>query len=309
MVPWLPNRWSLVTVVTFALLAAPARAGEGASPLRVTVSVPPLAWLVSQVAGPEVVVEHLIERDEDAESFKPTDRRITRIARSALFFRVGVPAEKGPWLRALAESGSIEVVDLRQGLDLREMGAHHSHTHPAPPGGAEAVAFGGADPHVWLSPRRLEIMAATVARHLAAVDPQRSEHYAAREAAVRARQRELDTALAARLAPVRGGSFFIFHPAWGYFADDYGLRQVAIEIEGKEPTEAELTRLMRQARALGARTLFVQPQIHSATPAALARALGARLEILDPLAFDLPANLEHAAECLRAALLPELGDP
>ena len=312
----LANRLLLAAFLTFVPLAAAASAPDAESPLRVTVTVPPLVWLISEVAGPGVEVQHLIEVGDSPETFQPTDLQITAVARSALFFRVGVPAENGPWLRALEESGAIEVVDLRQGLALRAMDAHHHHhdhrgDHPWQEGKASAAAADsapaphGTDPHIWLSPRRLEIMAVTAARYLAKVDPPRTARFNERAAAVRARLRALDAALTERLAPVRGRAFLIFHPAWGYFADDYGLRQVAIEIEGKEPAEHELTHLARQVRALGIGTLFVQPQNHSTKLAPLARMLGARLETLDPLALDLPANLKLAAERLLVALLPQ----
>ena len=304
----------------FAVLLVPAQYNPYAAEpaLRVTVTVPPLAWLVAEVAGPEVVVEHLVEAGDAPETFQPTDLRITGVARSALFFRIGVAAEQGPWLQALQDSGRTQVVELRQGLALREMKGHHhggdrlpSHDREEAGAGHQEgehhAAGGGMDPHIWLSPRRLEVMAATIARNLAAVDPLRSAGYEERGAGLIARLRALDAELRDRLAPVRGRTFFVFHPAWGYFADDYGLHQAAIEIAGKEPTEAELTRLVRTARAHSVRTLFVQPQIHGATSHTVARAVGARVETLDPLAADLPANLRHVAERLLAALRPAEG--
>lgn len=309
----IPIRWRVVLALCFWTLPAPAV--SGAPTLRVTVTVPPLVWLIAEVAGPDVVVEHLVEIGEAPETFQPTDQRITRLARSTLLFRVGVTAENGPWFHALETNSSIEVVDLRRGLSLRAMEHHHHHHGHRPERAHEDEAtteatssHDGMDPHIWLSPRRLAIMAGTVAANLAAVDPGNADGYHQRATAVGARLRALDDRLTARLAPVHGRAFFVFHPAWGYLADDYGLRQIAIEIEGKEPTEHELTRLVRRARTLGTHTLFVQPQRHSATPAALARALGARLETLDPLALDLPANLEHVAERLLAAMLPKEKD-
>ncbi len=293
-----------LATLLYSLLPALAGAADRSSPpLRVTVTVPPLVWLVSEVAGPDVVVEHLIEVGEIPETFQPTDVRITAVARSALFFRIGVEAENGPWLKALADSGTLEVVDLRQGLALRAM---KPESGAAESSGSQASGE-GMDPHTWLSPRRLAIMAATVARHLSDADPTGAAGYNERAEALATRLRDLDAELRDRLAPVEGRAFFIFHPAWGYFADDYGLKQIAIEAEGKEPTEEELTRLVRRARDLEMRTLFVQPQVRSITAWNVARAVGAQIENLDPLATDLPANLRHAAERLLAALRPEEG--
>ena len=101
---------------------------------------------------------------------------------------------------------------------------------------------------------------------------------------------------------MRNRAFFVFHPAWGYFADDFDLRQVPIEIAGREPSESELTAVAREARKLGARTIFVQPQVQSESAAVVAAALGAQVESIDPLARDVEANLRHVATRLRAAL-------
>ena len=295
--PLHPARFALLGAT---LLASASQAEPPPTPLRVTVTVPPLVWLVSQVAGPDVAVDHLIEAGENPETFQPTDRQITGVARSAVFFRIGVEAENGPWLKALEDSAALDVVDLRQGLELRTM--HHEEAA----GAAHGHRHGGAmDPHTWLSPRRLAIMAGTVARHLAEVDPLGAEGYQARAREVAGGLETLDHELRTRLAPVEGRAFFVFHPAWGYFADDYGLRQVAIESEGKEPSERELTLLVRRAHDLGMHTLFVEPLLRSATPQILASAIGARVESLDPLAKDLPNNLRHVAERMLAALGPE----
>ena len=296
--------WGLLAVfgvlLGVVLILAITGDEDSGSKARVTVTVPPLVSLVSQVAGPDVVVEALVAAGETPETFQPTDLDITGVARSAVFFRVGVPAENGPWLSSLEEMGSTRIVDLRQGVELREMEGGHG---PSPEPGGEGSSK-TMDPHIWLSPRRLEIMTGTVARSLAEVDPGRASEYQERAAALRDQLRDLDQELQDLLAPVKGRAFLVFHPAWGYFADDYGLRQVAVEIEGKEPSETELTELVRQARALQLETLFVQPQISSATPAPLGQALGARLETLDPLAPDLLANLRQAGEKILEATLP-----
>jgi zinc transport system substrate-binding protein len=116
---------------------------------------------------------------------------------------------------------------------------------------------------------------------------------------------ELDETIRRTLAPVRGRSFLVFHPAWGYLADEYGLKQVAIEIEGKAPADHELTALQQFARDEQVNVVFVQPQISGQAADAVAAAIGGRLEVLDPLAADVAANLRRVA----GALAEGLGEP
>jgi len=274
---------------------SPTPDGRPAGRLHVAVTIAPQAWLVEAVGGERVEVATLVGPGESAETYQPTDAEVSRALAARVYFRIGAPAELGGWFGALERSGRVRVVDLRRGLAPLPAGveAHdHGDGHGAGAGGA------GGDPHVWLSPRRLAVQARTVAAALVELDPAGRSLYAGRLARVEALLAELDRDLAARLAPYRGRAFVVFHPSWEYFAADYGLEQVAVEREGKEPTDAELTRVLAAARRLGVRTVFVQPQLPGRSAAAVARAVGARLETLDPLAADVPANLRAVAERL-----------
>jgi len=297
-----------LTCLLAAALAATAgcgsQGGSGANGrLTVVVSVGPQAWLVEQIGGEAVEVVTLAGPGDSPVTYQPTDAQVSRIMTAAVYFRVGVPFENGSWFEALDHSNKLSIVDTRQGLPLRDMAAHahpgeadaagHDHAHAH---GADSAA--GKDPHVWLSPKRLKMQARTVADELSRIDPDNKGAYQKNLAALETRCDRTDAALRAALEPYRGRAFFVFHPAWGYFADDYGLRQMAVEIEGKEPSDQQLTDLQRQARASGARVIFVQPQIPGQAAHAIAETIGGRVERLDPLARDVLANLEKAADAL-----------
>jgi zinc transport system substrate-binding protein len=144
----------------------------------------------------------------------------------------------------------------------------------------------------------LKIQARTIARTFGELDPARREVYDRNFAATEEKLDAADREIRRVLEPFRGKMFFVFHPAWGYFADDYGLKQVAIEAEGKEPSDEEATVLQKLARQQGVKVVFVQPQIASRGAQAIAQAIGARVEPLDPLAPDLPDNLVRAARAI-----------
>ena len=276
------------------------------TPLRVAVTVPPQAWLVERIGGEAVEVLVMVGAGESPATFQPSDAQVTALSRVALYFRIGVPAERGPWFQALRANDEHRIVDLRDGLAMRPM-SRHGHRH-GDHGPDRAHDSGGLDPHVWLSPRRLLMMAEKVVRELAAADPDRRPVYEAAGARLVAELEALDTELQNRLVPLAGTSFIVFHPAWGYFADDYGLRQIAIEIEGKEPSEIEMTRLAREARELGARAIFVQPQITGRSARSIAAAVGAKVVTIDPLAEDVVENLRQVAELLVATAPPGPGE-
>jgi zinc transport system substrate-binding protein len=220
------------------------------------------------------------------------------VAGAAVYFRCGVPFERGAWFQALGETQDLKMADLRQGVQLRSGHEHEHHDHSET--GREEHE--GQDPHIWLSLPRLKIQAQTIAHMLRELDPAGAEDYAQNLAAAAREIDEADAAIREKLKPAAGRAFFVYHPAWGYFADDYGLRQVAVEVEGQAPTDYEMTKLQQQARAEGAQALFVQPQVSGRSAEAIARALGLRLETLDPLAEDILAELRRTGEALAELL-------
>jgi zinc transport system substrate-binding protein len=263
------------------LALAPVESVESAPVVPVMVSLLPQVWLVQSIGGTRVSVAALVGPGESEETYSPTDAQVSAALRGKVFFRIGTSFEQAPWFRALSSAKQLEVVDTRAGVEL--------------------VA---GDPHVWLSPRRLAIQARTVASTLSRLDPAYREHYERGLHDVVRELEILDHELASMLAPYHGRAFFVFHPSWGTFAHDYGLRQIAIEIDGKEPTDRELTRLQALARAERIRAIFVQPQITGRSAEAVAAAVGAAVVRIDPLAPDVPDNLRRVARRLVESFAP-----
>jgi zinc transport system substrate-binding protein len=260
----------------------------------VVVSILPEAWLVQQVGGPHVRVVTLVRPGESAELYQPTDAQIQEVMHASVYFPVGMPFESGRALQPIRDFQRLRIVDLRQAVPLREM---VRHSHPGAEAEARAEPAGGKDPHIWLSPRLLKIEAATIARALEGIDGEHQETYRRNLAALQTKLDQLDERVRSKLAPLKGKAFFVYHPAWGYFADEYGLRQVAIEIEGKEPSDAELTELQQALRREKAKVIFAQPQ----TPQRAVRAIiqsveSVRMSILDDLDPDPSAAIQRAAD-------------
>lgn len=275
------------------------RAPEQSSGLTVTVSILPQAYLVERIGGAFVNVVTLVDPGESPATYQPSDRKVSRVLQSKVYFQIGVPFEKGKWSSALASvKGKLLVKDLREGISLRHFAEHDcgeehgDHDH------------GEADPHIWLSPRLLKIQAQTVAEILGKIDPEHSDTYHANLKAFLSDLDALEIEIRAILEPFRGKRVYIYHPAWGYFCDAYGLEQRAIEFAGKEPSDAELTELQSLIREDGARVIFVQPQIAGRSVEAVAESVGAEVRILDPLARDIPANLIETAKAMAGSFSP-----
>jgi zinc transport system substrate-binding protein len=286
----------------------------------VGVSIPPQAFLVERLGGQHVDVVTMLRAGESPATFQPSDIEVSKVLRTELFFRIGVPFESGAWFKAISGSGGkVRVVDVRKGIALREMAAHrherpgssgehcdhghhdhvdHGHAHhDHGDGGAHA----GKDPHVWLAPQLLKVQARTMADALKDADPAHADAYEANLAGLNEELDRLHAEIADRLKDQKGRRLYLYHPAWGYFCAAYGLEQYPIEIEGKEPTDAELTEIQKRAKEDDVDVIFVQPQIAGRSAEKVAAAIGAEIRKLDPLAKDVIANLRSVAETIGKA--------
>ena len=244
----------------------------------VAVSVLPQAWLVGQLAGDLVQVAVMIPPGASEATYEPTMNQMRAVQRARLYVKVGHPRLpfEAAWLDdLLRDAPGVEVLS-----------------------GFAGVQMADDDPHPWTSPAAMAVAADNAAAALARLLPGHADELTARHAALRDLLAALDSELAATLAPLTGRRFFVFHPAWGYFARQYGLRQVSIEHDHKEPSADELAHLIELARSEGATMIVVQPHFSTQAAATVAAALDARLVEADPLARDWDRNLRRFAALL-----------
>jgi zinc transport system substrate-binding protein len=269
--------------------------------INVFVGIEPIAYFVERVGGPLVEVSVLVGPGQDPHTFEPTPKLMAKLARAKVFFNLGFPFEETLVKKLGATFKNAEIVNMQKGIELRPVneqdGDHHAveehgHAH-------EADAL---DRHTWLDPKLARIQAGTIADALIQIDPKNRELY---EANLKKFQADLDRIheqLKEALAPVKGKSFFVFHPAFGYFAHEYGLQQVAVEIDGKEPTARQLARLIKDAKKHDVRVIFVQPQFPKKNAENLAESIGGAVVPIDDLARDYVTNLAEIAKKLKSAL-------
>jgi len=276
----------LLAVVAAAL---PGAAGE---PLEVWVSIPPMLEIVGRVGGDRVHAQALLAPGASPHTFEPTPRQLAGLWEADLFLGIGVSFETPLLAKIASMRPDLAVADCSREVELAPIDDAHLDAHPA-------ERF---DPHTWLDPVLVKVEAAAVRDELCRLSP---ADCAALDANLASYLADLDAAhrrIETMLAPYRGRTLLVFHPAYGYFARRYGLEQVAVEVGGKEPTPRQLGLLVEQAKASGATALFVQPQVRGSAAAAVAEALGCPLVELDPLAADLSANLERMARDIAAAM-------
>jgi zinc transport system substrate-binding protein len=256
------------------------------------VTLLPQADFVRRVGGSHVRVGVLVGPGQSHHSYEPTPRQIAELSESQLYFRIGVPLEGALLPKISASARSLRIVDTREGVALRSFeGCNHG------PGGAHGEhAEGQLDPHIWLDPRLVAIQAEHICKALCDLDSTNAGEYRTNLLAFQGELSKLHQRISQRLAPFTGQDIFVFHPAYGYFADAYGLKQVAIEAEGKEPEGKQLAGLIDRARKSKASVILIQPQFASASAHTIAGEIGAKVVELDPLPRDYIKDMERMSE-------------
>lgn len=270
----------------------PASSGR----LRVAVSVPPQAYFVERIGGPHVEVVTLIPPGYSHVDYPLTPRQLVALSRARLYVAVGHPAfefERARIYPLLPDLPELQVVDMSKGMRILEgegEGSEHGHEHE------------GGDPHVWVAPDTVAVAARNIAAALAEADPAHAAEYRANLARFEKEIEDLDRSIRAQLGAERGEAFMVFHPTWGYFAHEYGLRQVAIEAEGKEPSAQRLIQLIDRARRDRVKVIFVQAGFPRKSAQIVADAVGARVLVADPQEHDWLENLRRVTHELSEAL-------
>ena len=280
--------------------SAPEQAPAGpadASAVSAFCSIGPQRFLIERVGGTLVTVDVLVGPGQSPHTFEPTPLQMTRLAGADAYFAVGLPFERTVLDGVPDLNTGIRIVDTAERVPKRNIEqAHHHH------GADDEHDVGLPDPHVWLNPRFAALLARSVRDALTELDATHAEEFEQNLAALMEELDDLDAELDETLAPLRGESVFVFHPAFGYFTDAYGLEQVPVETGGMEPGARELVRLIEKATAEGVRVIFVQPQFSSRSAAAVAAEIGGAVVPMDPLAGDYLENLRRMGREVRAAL-------
>jgi len=291
----------MITVILLALLARTA--AFAAEPIEAFAGIPPVAYLIERIGGDRVHVDVFIQPGQDPHTFEPAPKQVQALGKAEVFFKVGMPFENQLLEKIRGVHPRLIVVDTAEGIEKLRIWADHA---------ADDARHGddrlyddsptGLDPHVWLSPPLVKIQATNIASALEKIDPDGADFFKANLLHLQGELDAVDSEIRLALKPYAGRSFYVFHPAFGYFGDCYHLKQEAIEAEGKQPSPKQLRKLIQKAKSEDVRVVFVQPQFDRHSAQAVADAIGGRLVPINDMEKDVLANLQDITGKIKKAL-------
>jgi len=283
------------------LIVLVAASGAGAVVrMPVFVSIAPQKYFVEKIGGDLVEIHTMVSPGASPATYEPKPRQMAALTKTKVYFAIGVPFENR-WLPKIAVANPLmEVIHTEHGIVKIPMQTfHHSGSEKQH---AKSSNPRRLDPHIWLSPKLVSIQAQHILNTFLRIDSLHGSIYTTKYHQFIGELEDLDAEIQQKLAGEKGRQFMIFHPSWGYFAHEYGLEQISVEMEGKDPKSAQLKALIQKAKSKGIKVIFVQRQLSAKSAKVVARAIGGRVAFLDPLAPNWADNLRTAASAIKSGL-------
>ncbi|MDY6801042.1 MAG: zinc ABC transporter substrate-binding protein [Bacteroidota bacterium] len=253
----------------------------------ITVSILPQKYFVEKIAGDYFTVNVMIPPGASPVTYEPTPKQMQELTNSDVYFRIGHIEFEKSWINRFKKiHPEMKMIDLSEHAYLikpKETG-HEHHSHEG--------HHHGIDPHIWVSPKEVKKQVELIHQYLIKNYPEQDSIFTANYKVFTYEIEQLDQYATHKLEPFKGEKFLIFHPALSYLARDYGLEQISIEIDGKEPTLANMQEIIRIARSEKIKIIFVQKQFSKHNAQVIADEIDGSVVQINPLDYHWDESIK-----------------
>ncbi len=276
----------IVAVVVLCVALLHSCVGKEPEKSIITVSILPQKYFLEQIVGDKFVVSCMLNEGNNPEAYEPSMTHLINIEKSKAYFCIGyIGFEYAIVGKARANNPDLKIYNNSKGIEVLR------GTHGVP--GDEEV-----DPHVWSSVRNAMQIVQNMYEAVVELDPKNEKTYTENYNRLKSNLESLDKKFANMLEPKRGSAFLVWHPSLSYFANDYGLRQISIEYEGKEVPINMLKEKIDTAKASGAKVLFIQQEFDSSQAETLNEEIGAKIVRINPMNYNWVEEMEDIANAI-----------
>ena len=270
--------------------------------LSVFVSIEPQKYFVERIGGKYLDVEVMVKQGQNPATYEPTPIQISKLGNTSAFFSIGVPFEYAFLKQISSNLPNLNLVDTSEGIVKRKIS---EHTHEEDSESENHSIIENPDPHIWMSPVLVQKQALIILKTLTDIKPESSDYFTENYNQFILDLDAVHLELTKVLADLKGSTMFVYHPSFGYFADLYGLHQLAIEEAGKEPSPRILEKIIKQIIADNVKIIFVQPEFQNSSINVISKATGAAVISVNPLSYNYLENLRYIATTLGKKLQKE----
>lgn len=274
----------------------------------VTVTIEPQRFFAGKIAGDKFKINCVVPAGQSPETYDPTPQQMIQVGKSIAYLRIGSIGFEQAWMDKIRENNpKLEIFDTSEGMKLLTDAEEdaHAHDHAAHDHDAHAGEdahhhhhHGGVDPHIWSSMAGAKVVAWNTLNAFIALDPDNTEYFWKNYNELVDEIDKTETEIKQLLDPLTDRTFIIYHPALTYFANEFNLTQLCIEMDGKEPSPAQLKMLVETARENNARVVFIQQEFDQKNAELIAKETGCKLTVINPLAYDWSKEMIHIAKAL-----------
>jgi zinc transport system substrate-binding protein len=269
------------------------RDGADSGKKIITVSIAPFKYFVEEIAGNDFTINIMVPAGADPHTYEPFPEQINKLRKSVAYISNGYLGFEMNWLERFYETNqTMKRLSLGDRIDPLTTVHHHEGGH-----------IESADPHYWVSPKSALIMALSVKEFLCVLDPSQNEKYETNYNLLAFKIKEVDNKARELFSNVPNNCFMIYHPNLAYVARDYGLEEIPVEFEGKEPTPSRMKELIDRARKDNLKTIFVQREYDTKNAKAIAGEIGAHIILIDPLSDNWQKSTSDIIEAIHTSLL------
>lgn len=286
------KRYSIILAIISSLLIFGCTERNIVVENRAVVSIAPLKPIVESILGDDFEITVLVPLGASPETFEPTPKQLREVESARFVFGTGLLEFEQELLHRIARNEQI--INLSQGVDLIAGScshSHHKHTEDCKNIHHKHQTH-GIDPHIWCSPKSLGKIAENTYSAIIREMPD-STKYGERYTTLCIKLLELDEEVSEMCRQAPRSTFIIYHPALTYLARDYGLTQIAVEDEGKEPSAKHLARIIEQARREGVKNIFYQSEFPASSVEIICKDTNAKAVEINPLEEEVFANIRN----------------
>ena len=275
----------LLLVFILSLACSPQKPTEKET---LTVSILPQKYVVEKITGGQFEVQVLVPPGANHENYSLVPSQMKSLSRSLAWFRIGKLSFEEAWQAKIQQNNpNLKIVDTSASADWiageEEQHGDHVHLH-------------GIDPHIWMAPGEVEKIAEHTAHGLSVLFPEKKELFAENLASFKNEIEALDEEIRNKLSGLENRKFLIFHPALSYFARQYDLEQISLEVEGKEPSPKHMANIIKQAREEGIKVVFIQQEFDQENAKQLASEIKGEIVQINPMDEDWAGQLREIAD-------------